>query len=105
MAFAVALAARHSLVPFGPSLTRLQDSLDAADWSVAPPKGAFDAELRRQAFPPDAASLLPGLLAATRTGLTPAGEHDLVDVDHLKEHHLLSLVAGAHVCWAHNDRS
>jgi hypothetical protein len=40
---------------------------------------AFDAGLRRQAFPPDAASLLPGLLAATRTGLTPAGddEHQL----------------------------
>ena len=28
-------------------------------------------------FPPDAGSLLPGLLAATRTGLTPAGDDEL----------------------------
>ena len=28
-------------------------------------------------------NLLPGLLAATRTGLTPAGRHELVDMDHL----------------------
>src|SRR6266496_4826637 len=28
-------------------------------------------------FPPDAGSLLPGLLAATQTGLPPAGEHGL----------------------------
>jgi hypothetical protein len=77
------------------SVTGLQGSLDAAGWSVAPPKGAFDAGLRRRAFPPDAASLLPGLLAATRTGLSPAGGHALVDVDHLKPHHLLSSVASA----------
>jgi hypothetical protein len=34
-------------------------------------------------FPPDAASLLPGLLAATRTGLTPAGNDELTTRDHL----------------------
>jgi hypothetical protein len=34
---------------------------------VAPPKGAFDAGLRPDPFPDRAASLLPGLLAATRT--------------------------------------
>jgi hypothetical protein len=39
-----------------------------------PPKGALDAGLRHRAFPPDAASLLPGLLTATRTGPSPAGE-------------------------------
>src|SRR5438552_15858516 len=38
---------------------------------------AFDAALRRRAFPPDAGSLLPGPLAATRTGLTPAGDDEL----------------------------
>ena len=38
---------------------------------------ASDAGLRRRAFPPDAASLLPGLLAATRTGLSPAGDDEL----------------------------
>ena len=83
MAFAVISAARHCLVPLtGVSLTRLQDSLHAAGWTVAPPKGAFDTALRRRAFPPDGGSLLPGLLAATRTGLTPAGGHEL-HVDHL----------------------
>ena len=52
--------------------------LDATGWAVASPRGAFDAGLRRRAFPPDAASLLPGLLAATRTGLSPAGRHEFV---------------------------
>ncbi|MFE3143921.1 transposase [Streptomyces scopuliridis] len=37
----------------------------------------FDAGLRRRTFPSDAASLLPGLLAATRTGLPPAGDDEL----------------------------
>ena len=43
------------------------------------PTRAFDAGLRRRTFPSDAASLLPGLLAATRTGLTPAGDDELVN--------------------------
>jgi hypothetical protein len=38
---------------------------------------ALDAALRRRAFPPDAGSLLPGPLAATRTGLPPAGDGEL----------------------------
>jgi hypothetical protein len=38
---------------------------------------AFDTALRRRAFPPDAGSLLPGPLAATRTGLAPAGDGEL----------------------------
>ena len=63
--------------PCGAGLTGLQDSRDAAGWAVAPPKRALDAALRRQAFPPDAGSLLPGLLVATRTGLAPAGGHKL----------------------------
>ncbi len=33
-------------------------------------------------FPPDAANLLPGLLTVTRTGFSPAGRHELVDVGH-----------------------
>jgi len=32
---------------------------------------------------PDAASLLPAPLAATRTGLTPAGDDELITTDHL----------------------
>src|SRR5947207_8053622 len=34
--------------------------------------------LRPDPFPDRAASLLPGLLAATRTGLTPAGDDELM---------------------------
>jgi L-ascorbate metabolism protein UlaG (beta-lactamase superfamily) len=43
-----------------------------------PPTGLLTLGLPRRAFPPDTASLLPGLLAATRTGLTPAGNDELV---------------------------
>ena len=57
-----------------------QASLDAADRSVAPPKGAFDAGLRPDPFPDRAASLLPGLLVVTRTGLAPVGDDELVVV-------------------------
>src|ERR1700749_4476431 len=46
--------------------------------SVASPNGAFDAGLRPDPFPDQAASLLPGLLTATRTGLTPAGDNELM---------------------------
>src|SRR6266545_630758 len=49
----------------------------ATDRPVAPPSWAFDAALRRRAFPPDAGSLLPGSLAITRTGLAPAGDDEL----------------------------
>jgi hypothetical protein len=73
MAFAPNSRARLPLVPAnGASVTGRQDSLDVTAWPVAPPKGAFDAGLRRRAFPPDAASLLPGALALTGTGLPPA---------------------------------
>src|SRR5882757_5226223 len=45
---------------------------------------AFDTALRRRAFPPDAGSLLPGPLAATRTGLAPAGNDELpIESDHV----------------------
>src|ERR1035441_2645976 len=37
-----------------------------------------------RAFPARAASLVPGLLAATRTGLTPAGDDELTNT---KSHH------------------
>ncbi len=45
---------------------------------LLPPQGAFDAGLRRRAFPPDAASLLPGALVLTGTGLPPAGRCELM---------------------------
>ena len=85
MAFAVTNPARLLLSPTRrrASLTTRQASLDAADRSVAPPTGlltlGFD-----PAVSPRAASLLPGLLAATRTGLTPAGDDELMsDHDHI----------------------
>ena len=58
-------------------LTTRQASLHAADRSVAPTTVAFDAGLRPGPFPDRAASLLPGFLATTRTGLTPAGDDEL----------------------------
>src|SRR5665647_2826107 len=36
----------------------------------------------RNIVTPDAASLLPAPLAATRTGLTPAGDDELITTDH-----------------------
>src|SRR5512132_3170806 len=67
--------------PQAGTLTARQASLEATDRSVAPPNGALDAGLRPGPFPNRAASLLPGLLAATRTGLTPAGDDELM-LDH-----------------------
>jgi hypothetical protein len=71
-------------------LTTPQASLHATDRCFAPPYRAFDTGLRRRAFPPDAASLLPGLLAATRTGLPPAGDNELTTEDHLRHQDLQS---------------
>jgi hypothetical protein len=45
---------------------------------LLPPKGAFDAGLRPDPFPDRIASLLPSLLVAARTGLTPAGDDELM---------------------------
>lgn len=79
MAFALNSRARLPLAPaHGTSVTRRQDSLDVTDRPVASPRGAFDTGLRPRAFPPDAASLLPGALALTGTGLPPAGRHELM---------------------------
>ena len=81
-AFAVKLAARLLLFPpEGGLITTRQASLNAADRLVAPSNEASDAGLRPGPFPNQAASLLPGLLAATRTGLTPAGDDELM-LDH-----------------------
>ena len=61
----------------------------ATDRSVASPNGAFDAGLRPDPFPDQTASLLPGLLAATRTGLTPAGDDELLTRSQPLDDHLL----------------
>jgi hypothetical protein len=58
-------------------LTTRQASLPLRTAQSLPPNGAFDAGLRPDPFPDRAASLLPGLLAATRTGLTPASNDEL----------------------------
>ena len=81
VAFAVKDATRLPLPPTlkgRAAITTRQASLDATDRSVAPPCRALDAGLRPGPFPDRAASLLPGLLAATRTGLTPAGDDELM---------------------------
>ena len=53
----------------------------------------FVTGLRRRAFPPDAASQLPGSLAITRTGLAPAGNDELA-----MSVHLIGITS---IFWAH----
>ena len=57
---------------------------------------ASDAGLRPGPFPDRAASLLPGLLAATRTGLPPAGDDELTNskIHHGLRHGVTSCSAG-----------
>ena len=74
MAFAVITAPRHCLIP---RTMRQVCALRCTDCSVAPTTVAFDAGLRPDPFPDRAANLLPGLLATTRTGLSPAGDDEL----------------------------
>jgi hypothetical protein len=59
---------------------------------------ALDAGLRPGPFPDRAASLLPGLLAATRTGLPPAGDDELTNT---KEHHGTTSRCHLLSYWAH----
>ena len=84
MAFTVIRTARLPLFPpfRAGRITTLQASLHAADRPVAPPYRAFDTGLRPDPFPDRAASLLPGLLTATRTGLTPASDDEHEQQDH-----------------------
>src|SRR5947207_3818977 len=58
---------------------------------------ASDAGLRPGPFPGRAASLLPGLLAATRTGLPPAGDDELTNT---KKHHGTTSRCHLPFCWA-----
>jgi hypothetical protein len=61
----------------------------ATDRSVASPNRAFDAGLQPGPFPDQAASLLPGLLTVTRTGLTPPGDDELQTKTRPLNDHLL----------------
>ncbi len=77
MAFALRDGARLSLVP--PEGGHTHGAADFA--SCCGPHGcspirAFDAGLRPDPFPDRAASLLPGSLVTTRTGLPPAGDDE-----------------------------
>ena len=80
MAFTLISGARHSLLP-----PEGETSNDAAGFASCygphrrSPMRAFDAGLRPGPFPGQAASLLPGLLAATRTGLPPASDDELTN--------------------------
>src|SRR6478672_10981161 len=67
---------------------------------------AFDTALRRRTFPPDAGSLLPGPLAATRTGLTPAGNDELpTESDHVITPPLPNCRAYSRSAWIFGDDS
>ncbi len=84
MAVTLRHGARLSLTRSPGTFTARQASPDVTDRSVASPTRALDAALRRRAFPPDAGSLLPAPLAATRTGLTPAGDDEFqIESDHV----------------------
>ena len=84
MAFTLKSEARHFQL-----LTTRQTSRNAADRTVAPPIGLLTLDFdpacsqttpvsRHSLIPDQAASLLPGLLTATRTGLTPASDDELM---------------------------
>lgn len=71
-----------------PRAARRQQSNDAAGFALrygplsrSPYYRAIDTGLRPDPFPDQAASLLPGLLTATRTGLTPASDDELTNKD------------------------
>ena len=100
MAFTLITGARHSLAPpaRAGTVTTPQASRHATDRIVAPPCRALDAGLRPAPFPDRAASLLPGLLAATRTGLSPAGDDELTNT---KEHHGTTSRCHLLPYWAH----
>lgn len=65
---------------------------------LLPLSRAFDTGLRPGPFPDQAASLLPGLLAATRTGLPPASDGGLTNEVNL-------LHSQPPLCWAHEITS
>ena len=106
VAFALTTRARLLLFPAngGAHVTARQASLDATDRSLAPPRGAFDAGLRPDPFPDRTASLLPSLLAATRTGLTPAGDDELMLDQLLNQHPQLWMHTVARPQRASQDR-
>ena len=58
--------------------------------SSLPLHRAFDAGLRPDPFPDLAASLLPGPLVVTRTGLTPASDDELTTRRSATQNHSLS---------------
>lgn len=82
VAFTLMERPRHSLFP----TQRAGYPNDAAGFAScygphlrSPYYRAFDTGLRPDPFPDRAASLLPGLLAATRTGLPPASDDELTN--------------------------
>jgi hypothetical protein len=99
MAFTLISGARHSLSP-----PEDETSNGAAGFASCygphrrSPCRALDAGLRAGPFPDRAASLLPGLLAATRTGLPPAGDDELTNT---KIHHGTTSRCHLPFCWAH----
>jgi hypothetical protein len=82
-------------------LTTPQVSRHATDRIVASHYKASDTGLRPGPFPDRAASLLPGLLAAIRTGLSPAGEDELAST---KIHHGTTSRCHSLFCRTHENQ-
>ena len=82
--FTASIGLRRAFSGSAPSVPTLtgRTSNDAAGFASCcgphscSPKRALDTGLRPGPFPTRAASLLPGLLTATRTGLTPASDDE-----------------------------
>lgn len=89
MAFTLISGARHSLSP----ITASQASRHATDRSVAPPDGLLTLGSDAGRFPPTPPACYRAPLAATRTGLTPAGDDELTTTDHLPK--MTSCLLGA----------
>src|SRR6266571_5867898 len=62
----------------GVFVTTLQASRDVADWPVARPHQGRRCSASTAGSRPPPGAALPGTLASPRTGLTPAGCHELV---------------------------
>jgi hypothetical protein len=86
MAFALFSGARHSLHrPNGRTSNDVAGFASCYGPLSRSPLRAFDTELRPDPFPAQAASLLAGLLTATRPRLTPASDDERTTKDHLNK--------------------
>src|SRR5581483_628144 len=88
MGFTLNSGARHSLCPppNGRDLQRRRTLRLRLRDAQSLPARAFDAGQRPDPVPDRTVGLLPGLLAATRTGLPPAGDDEVTTAAELHTH-------------------